>query len=172
MSNFLAWWSFCQAPNRDGSADDTDPLDHAGTTRWGWTYPTWMTARAYAGQTDLSSAAFMAMTQAQAGALAEAYFWDRLGGMKIPGGSDVSWIDFCWTSGGAAMEIQERLGIAVDGIVGKQTIEAIAVQHPATFIQQCHDWRIAYMDDMGLRSDDPGDYTRTDDCLALAKTLL
>src|SRR5271156_5430686 len=102
MSNFPAWWAFCQAPNRDGLADDTDPSDGAGVTRWGWTYDTWMSARAYAGQTDLSVQTFMTLSQAQAGTLAQAYFWNRLGGQRIPGGSDVSWIDFCWTSGGAA----------------------------------------------------------------------
>jgi lysozyme family protein len=174
MNNFSTWWAFCQAPNRDGLANDTDPLDGAGVTRWGFTYPTWCAAMRYAHGSNVSTsvATFMTMTQAGAGNLAQSYFWHRLGGGVIPTGSDVSFIDFCWTSGGAVRTTQAGIGITADGIFGPETLGAIVGADPATFVQNCHDWRIAYYDSIGLHSSAPGDYTRTDDILAVAQSLL
>lgn len=169
MSNFPAWWSFCQLPSNDGHADD-GTTDGAGITRWGWTYPTWADARRYGGFTDVSVTTFDALTQAEAGQLALVYHWNRLGGRQIAGGSDVCVIDWAWTSGGAVAEIQSMLDVTPDGIVGPETISAI--KWAKGFVAECTDWRIAYYTSLGLVSKFPGLLTRANACQALALTLV
>jgi lysozyme family protein len=167
LANFSAWWALCMAPNNDGRADDTAD-DGAGATRWGWTIPTWQDARRFAGL-PMSNALFTAMTQAQAGALAQVYHWNRLGGRRLNSGPDVSLIDWAWTSGGAIHEVQYQLGIESDGYVGPETIRAINTC-PA-FSDQCCYWRQSYYDTLNLRPRFPGLYRRATDVLALAHKL-
>lgn len=161
------------APNRDGHAND-GTTDGAGVTRWGWTYPTWCDAMNYAGQGHRATVTYFAqMSEAQAGTLAESYFWDRGGGNKLPGGPDVMVIDWFWNSGaGGVMEIQAHLNLPTDGIVGPATIAAIEKMGAGLFIDACRAWRIAYLDSIGFRKRFPGLYTRTDDCRTLAASLL
>lgn len=168
MSNFAAWWALCQQPNNDGRADDT-ANDGAGTTRWGWTYPTWSDARHYAGLPSALTI-FDTMTQPQAGTLAQVYIWNRLGGRRLNAGSDVSLIDWAWTSGGAVEEVQFHLGITNDGIVGPETIAHINGVGPA-FAAQCSAWRQSYYDMLGFRAEYPGLYRRAKDVLTLASKL-
>lgn len=168
MSNFTAWWDLCQQPNNDGHADDT-ANDGAGPTRWGWTYPTWSDARRYAGL-PLLLPAFLSMSRLQAGTLAQVYFWNRLGGRRLNSGSDVSLIDWAWTSGGAVEEIQHHLGIDNDGIVGPQTIVTVN-SAGAQFSTACCVWRHAYYDMLGFQAEYPGLYRRATDVLALARKL-
>ena len=170
--NFPTWWAFCQAADRDGHANDTDPTDGAGVTRWGFTFATWCQARRYAGYSDISLATFMKMTQPEAEFLALDYFWDRLGADAMPAGSDISVIDWCWTSGGAVMEMQTHLGVQVDGIIGMMTIGAINKMPPREFIEKCHEWRIAYYDALGLQTKYPGDYNRADYVLSVGDALI
>lgn len=166
MTNFPTWWAFCQAPDRDGHAAD------GPGTRWGFIYPTFVDAVSYvAGPNgDTSIAAFDAATQANMEVLAQSYFWDRLGGRTLKTGVDVSFIDFCWTSGGATRLVQTNVGVYADGIVGPLTIAAIN-KHP-TFVQDINVWRKAYYDGLGFRSLYPGLYARADDILAVAKALI
>lgn len=168
MSNFAAWWALCQQPNNDGRADDAAD-DGAGPTRWGWTYPTWGDARRYAGL-PYPTLAFDSMTQAQAGTLALVYFWNRLGGRRLNSGSDVSLIDWAWTSGGAVEEIQHHLGIDNDGIVGPQTIVTVNSAGPE-FVARCREWRVSYYNMLGFQTEFPGLYRRAADVLALARKL-
>ena len=68
------------------------------------------------------------MTQAGAGVLADAFYWERQNGDGMAPGSDISVIDWSWTSGGGIMEIQRRLGFTgndVDGIIGPLTLARI-----------------------------------------------
>lgn len=166
MSHCLVWWEFCQAPDRDGHAED------GPGTRWGWTFPTWTDAIIYGHGSDVSGAAFQAMTQAQAGALAASYFWERLGGDKLNDGANISYIDWRWTSGGATLQVQKHLGIHADGVFGPQTLAAINAVEPLLFCQSCRDWRVAYYDSIGLRQSDPGLYIRADQTLLIARDLI
>jgi lysozyme family protein len=173
MSNCPVWWAFCQAPQRDGSADDTDPLDGAGTTRWGWTYPTWVDATHHVGRSDTSVRAFMAMDQDAAGDLARAYFWNRLGGEQLPTGPDVSFVDFCWNSGGAVRVVQHHLGVDIDDKFGPKTLSAMrSFSDPAHLTQAIHDWRVAYYDELGFKTTEPGLFHRADRLLDVAKALM
>lgn len=163
MSNFPTWWAFCQRPENDGSADDTT-TDGAGTTRWGWTFATWLGARRYIGAAATWDI-FMAMTQEQAGVLANVYFWNRQGGLLVRSGPDVVVIDWAWVSGGGVREIQYHLGLKqndLDGIVGPHTANSINAANPTKFINDCTGWRKNYYDLLGYRDQFPGLYTRTD----------
>lgn len=158
-------------PQNDGHADDTDPTDGAGPTRWGFTYGTWTDAMRYSGGSPITMANFMMMTEDGAGTLAESYFWNRLGGKIMPSGTDVSVIDWCFNSGvsGALLEIQAKLKVKVDGIWGPQTLAAINTEAPDVFVQNCYEWRVAYFH---LISAQPGDFTRAAGVLSLATSLL
>lgn len=169
MNNFKAWWAFCQAPNRDGHAND-EADDGAGPTRWGFTYPTYVEAVTHIGGTP-SMTDFMTLEQDKAGALAKVYFWDRSGGGILPAGSDVSVVDWSWTSGGAVRDIQTKLGVVVDGIVGPVTVGAVTMLATGYFSAACCEWRRDYYDKLGFRERFPGLYDRADDCLALAMKL-
>ena len=172
MSNFITWWLFNMRPENDGSADDT-AADGAGATRWGWTFPTWRIAMTYTKQTP-SLAAFGAMTQAQAGLLAQVYFWNRFGGPGLAAGADVMVIDWIWNTGVlAAFIIQENVGgLEVDGDIGPKTIAAINDMGATAFVNDCYNWRIAFLDSRGFRDVFPGLYTRSLNCKTLALGLI
>lgn len=176
MTDFATWWAFVMLPQNDGLADDTEPTDGAGVTRWGWTYPAWCDAMRYAGRgSDISMVTFMAMTMDQSGDLAGGYFWTRLGGSRLNRGADVSVLDFAWNSGpsGAVKEIQARIpGLRVDGNIGPLTIAAINALDPLVFVQKCHDLRVAFYDRHGFRKRWPGIYTRSNGILTIARTLI
>lgn len=181
MSNFSVWWQFCMLPNNDGQANDESPGEPFAT-RWGFTYPTWISARRYAGFRDTTMAAFNQQTKAQMGTLAHIYFWNRQGGNIMPSGVDVSVIDWLWTSGGAAYDIQRAFDTKVDGLIGPNTVAAMrAFGSPNAVTIEIHALRLQYYEDCGLivsegggqyGGDYPGLGTRTDDCLTLAMGLL
>ena len=151
-NNFQAWWGFCQRPENDGHALDST-TDGAGETRYGWTYPAWMAARAHCGQHDVSLQAFEEMTPEQACALAEAYHWQRFMGPRLPSGCDISLIDFAWTSGQAIREIQQFLFFrpaSADNIMGPNTLAAIRCYGAAKFIHKCYDARVTYYTSLGF----------------------
>ena len=164
------------SPNRDGRADDTAD-DGAGTTRWGWTYPTWVLALNHIGQGHKATPTnFSHMDQDCAGKLAKSYFWDRCGGNELPAGCDIMVIDWVWNSGNAAVKvIQHSLGFAeddIDGVVGPQTIGAVKSTDPARFIDNCYWWRANFLDQLGYQHKFPGLYIRNTACQALALTLI
>jgi lysozyme family protein len=165
MSNFPTWWSFCMLPSNDGVAAD-GPM-----TRWGWTYQTWCASEGTA-ESASALALFNTLTEAQAGSLAQTHFWNRLGGTYLNSGPDVSFIDWCWTSGGATRYVQGALSCYPDGIVGPRTIAAMNAVSPGELVQNIHDWRCAYYDSLGFRSQYPGLYTRADTALTLSLGLV
>lgn len=181
MSNFAVWWKFCMLPNNDGQANDESPGEPFAT-RWGFTYPTWVSARRYEGFRDTTMATFNAQSQAQMGALAKVYFWTRQGGLMMPTGVDVSVIDWIWTSGGASYDIQRELGVKVDGLIGPNTVAAMKAYGGQRLVATLiHHLRINYYVDCGLIVDEGGgsyggDYPglgrRSDDCLTLALDLI
>lgn len=163
MSNFGAWWGLCQLPQFDGTFND------GAGTHWGVTFPWFQSAQAWIGNSDQSAAAFAKLTQAQAATLAQAYAWNRVGGRLLASGNDVSLVDWAWTSGGAVPEIQEQLGVTPDGIVGPETLRAIAGR--PTFIADCHAWRVAYYNMLGFQTSEPGLYGRATATMILAERL-
>lgn len=170
--DFPVWWMFCMRPQNDGEADDTDPSDDAGVTRWGWTLPTWQDAMRYVNKPPLT-ATFAAMDQTAAGLLAESYFWNRLGGPIMPDGADVSIIDWCWNSGpGIIIDVQQNLHVETDGIIGPETCAAMAAYGLAALVGDICAWRIAFLDAHGFKDVAPGLYDRATACRDLALTLI
>lgn len=151
-------------PQFDGTAAD------GPTTRWGWTFPTWCDAMGEP-QSAAALLGFNAITEAQAGTLAQTYFWNRFGGAYLNSGVDVSFIDWRWTSGGATAYVQRALNCYPDGIVGPKTIAAMNAIPPMTIAQDIYDWRCAYYDSLGFRNRYPGLFTRAHSVLTLALSL-
>ncbi len=175
MNNFSIWWNFCMLPNNDGAANDTAD-DGAGTTRWGWTYPTWCDAMAHVGRAP-SLVEFNAMDKAGAGVLAESYFWNRQSGPQLPAGCDMSLVDWAWNSGAEGVEvIQEHLGKLyrgrIDGAAGPMTVQAITSYGQKAFINDVYTWRTDFLDECGFRNRFPGLYRRTKECRNIAIELM
>lgn len=171
MSNFPIWWNqICQLPQNDGNPPG-----------YGWTYPTWVDARRFAGYQDVSQATYANMTQADAGSLAEVFFWDRLGGLWLASGPDVCVVDWMWNSGYAAgFDIQQKLLLAknpaldVDGIIGPTSSHALnAVGTPLAVAQQVCALRTQFLLDCGFtEQSERGLFTRTMLCLTVAEQLI
>ena len=155
---FNDWWAFCQRPENDGNANDTPPGSDDPQTRWGFTLPTWRNARRYAGFQNISLLTFLAQDQADMADLARMFYWNRLRANDMPPGADASVIDFAWTSGGAIIEIQHRLRVTADGVIGPVTLAAIAGR--IGFISDACGWRQSYYDQCGFRARYPGLYIR------------
>lgn len=164
---FPRWWAFCQLPENDGHADDT-AADGAGLTRYGWTYPTWRQATAYDDGHNLSRAAFDAMASDEAMVLAQAWFWQRLRADEMQAGTNISVVDWAFTSGGAIHEIQHLLNVPADGIVGPCTLEALDGSPPPALIYAIYIHRLDFYASLGLRPRFPGLWTRAAACRALS----
>ncbi len=168
--DFAAWWEFCQSPDRDGHANDSAD-DGAGLTRWGWTLPTWLQAWRATGGAGSPQDSFSALTQAEARAMAQTWFWGRLRAPRMAAGVDVSVIDWAWTSGYAITEIQSGLGVRADGIIGPVTLGAMKAQHPVTLVQSIYQWRSDYYQILGFKQKFPGLFARAAACRDLALRL-
>lgn len=152
-------------PSNDGHAED-GPM-----TRWGFLYSTYCDAMGIV-ESPTAWHAFNAFTEPQAEELARTYFWARQGGTHLNTGVDISFIDWRWTSGGATAVIQRALGCHPDGIVGPHTIAAMNAVSRWNLAKEIHDWRCVYYDSLGFRAKYPGLYTRADQVLAIAQTLI
>lgn len=170
-------------PEHDGHEDDTPPGGADPPTRWGFTYPTWVSARRHVGTRDASLRTFLHQTQDDMRELAQSYFWERRRADDMSAGNDVSVIDWTWTSGGAVREIQRELGFHgydVDGAIGPRTLEAIesyagpcfpGADTTEIFPEAVRRWRASYYDDLGFRTRYRGLYLRAARCLDLARRL-
>lgn len=163
-NNFAAWWAFCQT--YDGQQNDTSPGGVA--THWGFQYGTYVTAMKYVNPSapGATMAQFNAATQADMQNLAEKFYWERLQGPALPAGADIEVVDWCFGSGGAPRQIQQMVGVPVDGIIGPATAAAIA-KYPS-FITACYAARVAYYNSLANHAEYPGWYRRAQECQALA----
>lgn len=56
-------------------------------------------------------------------------------------------VDWVWASGGYGIKLPQKiLGVAIDGIVGTKTIEAVNNQDPKELFEAIKAERIAYID--------------------------
>ena len=138
-SSFPAWYAFMQRPGNDGSANDTaisnaGTGDGAGETRWGWTVPTWREEAHRLNVADLSLANFRAQTPATLMPLARDMFWSRLRCDEMSAGVDCMVADWAFTSGGAVLEIQRRIGALADGLIGPRITSHCANARSKSFL--------------------------------------
>ena len=176
-SSFPAWYSFMELPSHDGVANDTAISntgggDGAGETRWGWTVPTWREEAHRMGIADLSLANFRAQTPATLQPLARDMFWARLRCDEMSAGVDCMVADWAFTSGGAVLEIQRRIGALADGLIGPATLAALAAHRATDLVTSLNVWRAAYYDRCGFRALWPGLYRRSSDCTKVALGLV
>lgn len=97
--------------------------DRGGATKWGVTIGTFrMVYGKYKTVDDLK-----AMTEEQWNHIFKVYFWDKWRADEITSQSVANiLVDWVWASGaGTIKKIQKLLGVAVDGVVGRKTLEAL-----------------------------------------------
>jgi len=119
LNNFPACLAFTLAAE-GGFVDN--PADPGGATNMGVTLAT---LSAWLGR-PASVAEVQALSQADAGLIYHAHYWDAVDGDNLPAGVDLMLFDFGVNAGPgtAARMLQQQLGVAVDGHIGPQTIAA------------------------------------------------
>lgn len=127
-----------------GVSDRPLSEDPGGLTNRGVTQAVYDRWRAVKG---LPPKSVRAITTREAIAIARANYWDPVQGDKLPSGVDWAVFDFSFNSGPAqaVKELQRTLGVKVDGIVGLETLEALAICDPVEVINGVCDRRWAFM---------------------------
>lgn len=106
--------------------------DPGGATQMGITA---RTLRAWRGQ-NVTAADVRALTASEVAAIYRQIYWDQVGSDRLPDGIDMAAFDFAVNSGvdRASRALQQVLGVAVDGIVGRETTLAAASAEAAVVI--------------------------------------
>jgi lysozyme family protein len=74
-------------------------------------------------------------------------YWDKVKGDDLPGGVDLAVFDFAVNSGvsRASKYLQREVGTSQDGIIGPQTLSALAGRSPANVAANLCDSRLAFL---------------------------
>jgi lysozyme family protein len=120
-----------------------DPRDPGGMTNLGVTKRIW---EAFVGH-PVDEAAMRALTPAAVGPLYRQNYWNRVHGDELPAGVDYAVMDFAVNSGTsrAAKTLQRACGVADDGAIGNQTMQAVNSADPITLIDTVCDQRLAFL---------------------------
>jgi lysozyme family protein len=102
-----------------------DPVDPGGATNKG------VTQAVYDGWRQSHGQKLQSVQQISVDEIAGIYrllFWDRVRGDDLPSGLDYAVFDFAVNSGAnrSAKYLQAVVGVGGDGLIGKQTLEAVA----------------------------------------------
>ncbi len=91
-----------------------------------------------------------AITDAMAREIAVAMFWNPVNSDKLPGGIDILAADFAFHSHWlrAGKELQQIVGVEVDGFVGDRTLTAVRKWKPAELMEQYVDAREAFLEEL------------------------
>jgi lysozyme family protein len=73
-------------------------------------------------------------------------YWDAVSGDELPTGLDYLMFDFAVNAGpGRAIKVmQSALGVAVDGVIGRKTMQAINESDPTSLIETFSDSKMDY----------------------------
>lgn len=120
-----------------------DPRDPGGMTNLGVTRRVW---EAFVGQ-DVDEAAMRALTPEVVAPLYRQNYWKRVHGDELPAGVDYAVMDFAVNSGTsrAAKTLQRSCGVADDGAIGDQTMQAVNAADPITLIGAICDQRLTFL---------------------------
>jgi lysozyme family protein len=120
-----------------------DPRDPGGMTNLGVTQRVW---EAFIGR-PVSEAEMLALTPADVAPLYRANYWERVRGDELPPGVDYAVMDFAVNSGTSrsAKTLQRACGVAEDGAIGAQTLQAVNSADPITLIDTVCDLRLAFL---------------------------
>ena len=85
------------------------------------------------------------LSQAEAAAIYRARYWDAVRGDDLPAGINLVVFDHAVTSGpsAAAKLLQQVVCVAVDGVIGPQTLAATRAAHPEVCVGSLSDMRAA-----------------------------
>lgn len=128
-----------------------DPLDRGGATNKGITIGTF---RNFYGQ-RATVEQLKNITDEQWLHIFKNGYWDKWKGDNIINQSVANiCVDWAWASGtGTSIkQVQRILGVAVDGIVGKDTLNAINTADPKTLFDKIHAKRIEFVEDIVRRN--------------------
>jgi lysozyme family protein len=119
------------------------PADPGGATNKGITLATF---RQYVKKNG-TVADLKAITDAQVAQVYKAHYWNAVRSDQLPAGLDYAVFDFAVNSGPAraAKYLQRIVGVAQDGVIGPQTLAAVAKHDPAKLITRLCDDRLAFL---------------------------
>src|SRR5690606_31875174 len=83
----------------------------------------------------------------EAGKIYRAQYWDTVRGNELPDGLDYAMFDYAINSGPARAikELQRVLNVSADGVIGVQTLAAVAEANTANLITALMDRRLAFL---------------------------
>lgn len=100
----------------------------------------------------VTKAQVKALTKKEAGAIYKARYWDKVRGDALPGGVDLSTMDYGVNSGvsRASKELQRVLGVVVDGAIGPKTISAVQNADAAKTIKALCARRLSFVKSLAI----------------------
>lgn len=130
----------------EGEAFVNHPKDPGGPTKYGITLRTLADWRGV-GPEELSEEAVRSLTKDEARLIYLARYWAPIRGDELPPGVDLVVFDYAVNSGTrtAARALQRVLGVAVDGVIGRQTLAALRRVPPETVIEKVCEQRLEFM---------------------------
>ena len=134
--NFAACWA-ALVGNEGGYVDN--PADPGGATNWGITEAV-ARANGYTGDMQL-------MSQATAEGIAKREYWDVVHGDQLPAPLDFQVLDGAYNSGAvrSAQWLQSAAAVNQDGVIGPQTLAAVATQDIYRLICGYNAARLAFL---------------------------
>lgn len=121
-----------------------DPRDPGGRTNLGVTQRNW---ESYIGK-PVTEEVMRKLTVEQVKPFYKKMYWDRIKGDDLPAGIDYAVFDFAVNSGvnKASKCIQEIAGVPTDGIIGRQSLEAIKACDPDETIDALCGMRMEFLE--------------------------
>lgn len=131
-----------------------DPYDKGGATNAGVTIATYRAYRKSKGYTTTTVDDLKRMTSVEWQEIFKTLYWDRWRGDDIRSQSVANiLVDWVWASGVWGIKIPQRLlGVAVDGIVGPATLDALNALDPRKVFDAVMSARVQFIDDICRRT--------------------
>jgi lysozyme family protein len=119
------------------------PKDPGGMTNLGVTKRNWEIFL----NRDVTEAEMRALTPDAVKPFYKSMYWDKIKGDQLPSGVDYAAYDLAVNSGTgkAAKFLQEIAGVAVDGVIGPKSLEAIKACDPEQTIDALCDMRLDFL---------------------------
>lgn len=135
-----------ETARKSGFADDPD--DAGGATMVGVTIATYTQYRKAKGLPAPTVAQLRGMKYAEWLGILRTMYWDRWKADEIASqGVAEMLVDWVWASGRYGITIPQKvLGVGVDGIVGRKTLEAVNGADAAVLFARLRAERVAYID--------------------------